>query len=263
MSNQISDPSDLHPSDQLPLLLSGELTLDELRTVVLHTRACPLCQAELVEVAAGFGALRGVALAGLTDIEDPPPLAVHPIEASPIRPVDDTGVAEAGARQGSDGSGASPSTARRRSRLLTVVGAAAAAVVLVLGGVLVGSRLGGADEDLLTGPTTQVALEPVGPTPATGTVTMAEVEGTDGAEQLMSVDTSLLPPAPDDAFYEVWLLQPETGQMLAVGVLPSDAASFTLPAALVANYQAVDVSLQPDDGGVVHSGDSVLRATYA
>ena len=117
--------------------------------------------------------------------------------------------------------------------------------------------------DLLTGPTTQVALEPVGPTPATGTVTMAEVEGTDGAEQLMSVDTSLLPPAPDDAFYEVWLLQPDTGQMLAVGVLPSDAASFTLPAALVANYQAVDVSLQPDDGGVVHSVDSVLRATYA
>jgi anti-sigma-K factor RskA len=148
------------------------------------------------------------------------------------------------------------------------VAASDADVVLVLGGVLIGSRIEG--EDRIAIPTTSttiapdatVTLEPKGAIDATGTVAMFSVEG--GSEQLMSVDVSQLPPAAAGSFYEVWLLQPDTGQMLAVGVLPNGgSASFALPAGIVANYQAVDVSLQPDDGGVVHSGNSVLRATYA
>lgn len=271
MSNQFPDPTDLHPTDLLPLLLAGELSLGELRSVVTHTRRCPDCQAELVEVAAGFGALRGVALTGLTEIDDPPPLAVHPIEATPVRPVEVDAVAAPDVEVEPDAglSGAGPSGAGRpgagpggSNRVLRLVGAAAAAVLLVLGGVVVGTRLGGTDAG--PPPLAQVAFEPKSDIDASGTVAMADVEGTDGAEQIMSVETSQLPPAQEGEFYEVWLLQPDTGQMLAVGVLPNGgAASFALPADLVANYQAVDVSLQADDGGVVHSGNSILRATYA
>jgi hypothetical protein len=243
VSTHVSEPADLHPVDQLAPMIEGELDLAELRTVVRHVRRCPACQAELVEVAAALGALRGVARDGLDDIAEPPPLAVHPIEAVPS-PADRSGTARA--ERGP------------RSRPTMLAAAAAVVVVVLLGaGLLVRTQLG---EDPATPPVATVQLLPEGSIPdASGVVTM-----TDGDEQTMTVSTTQLPPAPAGTFYEVWLLQPDTGQMLAVGVLPdSGETSFDLPAELVANYQAVDVSLQPDDGGILHSGDSVLRATYA
>ena len=264
MSNHVSEPADLHPVDQLAPLLAGELTLAELRAVVLHVRHCPVCQAELVEVAAGYGALQGVAREGLTDLAEPPPLAVHPIDATPVRPL------EVVADDPVDAAGSGRGRRSRTPRALTAV-AAAAAVVLLISGVLVGTRIGG-QETIAAPPTTATTLPPIatvemirkGAIEANGTLAMAEVPGTAGAEQVMSVDTSALPPAPDGYFYEVWLLQPETGQMLPVGVLPDGGtASFPLSADLIANYQAVDISQQPDDGSVVHSGDSILRGTYA
>ena len=110
-------------------------------------------------------------------------------------------------------------------------------------------------------PVASAELVPKGPVPdAGGVVTMTDAAG----EQTMTVDTTQLPPAPEGEFYEVWLLQPDTGQMLAVGVLPhSGSTEFTLNPEIVANYQAVDISLQPDNGVIAHSGNSILRATYA
>jgi len=265
VNNHGTEPADLHPTDQLAPLLAGDLTLTELRAVVVHVRRCPNCQAELVEVAAGYGALQGVAREGLTDVAEPPPLAVHPLEAVPDRAADPV-AGSAGA--GRDGPAAGPRRAGP-SRVVSIAGAAAAAVLLVVAGVAIGTRIEG---DQIAAPTTTTTAPPdasvafirKGDIEADGTVAMADIDGTDGAEQLMTVDVSELPPAPDGSFYEVWLLQPDTEQMLAVGVLPnSGVASFALPAAIVANYQAVDVSVQPDDGGVVHSGESILRATYA
>jgi hypothetical protein len=265
VSDHVSEPADLHPTDQLAPMLAGELTLDELRTVVVHVRRCPNCQAELVEVAAGYGALQGVAREGLDDLAEPPPLAVHPIEVAPVRPVPPLV---------DDGSTGSTSARAQRSGLTRIalgVVTAAAAVVLVLSGVVVGTRL---DDDggqfaaptttVTSLPTASVVLNPLGDIDAAGSVSMYDVAGTGGAEQIMTVDTSELPPAEPGTFYEVWLLQPDTNQMLAVGVLPdSGVESYAIPAAIVANYQAVDISLQRDDGSIVHSGDSYLRATYA
>lgn len=226
----------MHPTDQLAPLITGQLDLSELREVVRHVRRCPVCQADLVEVAAGLGALRSVEREGLDDIAEPPPLAVHPLEVAPDR-------------------------ARRKPRtprMLTMVAAAAVAIIVVATtGVLVRSQLGA---DPASPPVATAELVAVGEVAASGIVSMTGEAG----DQTMVVETSQLPPAPDGSFHEVWLLQPETGQMLAVGVLPdSGTASFALPADLVANYQAVDVSLQPDNGLVVHSGDSLLRAVYA
>lgn len=270
MSNHVSEPADVHPIDELAPLLAGELALDELRAVVVHVRGCAVCQAELVEVAAGYGALQGVALEGLTDLPEPPPLAVHPIEAAPVRPVlvtDDDGTA-AGSGGGSGTAPRSTSAGGRAARLLAT---AAAAVLLVLGGVVIGTRIedGGSQiavpaTTTTTLPLATAVLDPIGDVAASGSVSMYDVAGSGGAEQIMTVDAAELPPAEPGTFYEVWLLQPDTGQMLAVGVLPdSGGASFAIPADIVANYQAVDISLQPDDGGLVHSGDSVLRATYS
>jgi len=232
-------PADLHPTDQLAPLIGGELDLLELREVIRHVRRCPVCQADMVEIAAGLGALRTIDREGLDDIAEPPPLAVHPLEVAPS-------------------STQRPARPKPSRAVATLVGAAAAVIVLVSAGILVRSQLG--DDPTPSSPVATAELIANGPVPATGIVTMTDEVG----DQVMTVETSQLPPAPDGKFYEVWLLQPDTGQMLAVGVLPDGgAATFALPADLVANYQAVDVSLQPDNGLVVHSGDSVLRATYA
>ena len=243
MSNNFPEAADLHPIDQLAPMIEGELDLDELRTVVRHVRHCPVCHAELVEVAAALGALRGVARDSLDDIAEPPPLAVHPIEIVPGT--------TAGARPERAGAA--------RSRSFTMIAAAAAIVVVIAAGLLVRTQLG--DDAGTAPPVASAELLPKGPVPdAGGVVTMTDGSG----EQTMTVSTSQLPPAGEGEFYEVWLLQPETGQMLAVGVLPdSGKTSFDLPAELVANYQAVDVSLQPDNGVIAHSGNSILRATYA
>ena len=62
----------------------------------------------------------------------------------------------------------------------------------------------------------------------------------------------------------MWLLNTHTNGMVAVGVLPtSGIAHFTLPSDLLERYDAVDLSLQPDNGQTTHSSDSVLRAKYA
>jgi hypothetical protein len=108
-------------------------------------------------------------------------------------------------------------------------------------------------------PTEQVALQAVGPQPAQGTVKMSGA----GTSKTMVVTTDLAPASPR-SYYEVWLLDTRTNGMVAVGVLPTTGtAHFTLPSDLVARYDAVDLSLQPDNGVTTHSADSVLRARYA
>ena len=98
-------------------------------------------------------------------------------------------------------------------------------------------------------------LVALGRTSASGEVVLADGQG----QRSLVVDTAGLPSA--DGFYEVWLLDPEQGRMVALGVL-DDTGQGRLPVpdgVRVADYPAVDVSLEPDDGDPAHSGDSVLR----
>jgi hypothetical protein len=54
------------------------------------------------------------------------------------------------------------------------------------------------------------------------------------------------------------------GPLRPGGVLPADGqAPFTLPASVVGRYQAVDISLEADDGDPAHSRHSLLRGRYA
>ena len=108
-------------------------------------------------------------------------------------------------------------------------------------------------------PQAKVELTPVSKGTAAGTVAMRE----SGSAQAMEVDTSL-GAAPRDQYYEVWLLDRKTQKMLPVGVLPPDGqGTFRLPSEILAGYDSVDISLQPNNGDTEHSADSVLRANYA
>jgi anti-sigma factor RsiW len=234
--------ADAHPIDELPALLHGELRLDDLRTVSSHLRSCASCQRELVEIATGFGALARAQRQGLVDAEP----AVLP--ALGELPADEpTGLDTARAR--------TRPPARTRTRWLVPV-AAVVAVLLVASAAFLLGRRGSTSSPSVTA---QVALQPIDGRDATGKV---EMSGS-GASRTMVVSTDL-PPASRDHYYEVWLLDTRTNGMVAVGVLPtSGTAHFTLPDDLLGRYDAIDLSLQADNGNPLHSADSVLRAKYS
>jgi hypothetical protein len=229
-----------HCVEDLPALLNGELALPELRATTRHLRSCAACQQELVEIAAGMGALSHAERQGLIDSA---PLVLPPLA--------DVVVADAAeAMQPTS----LPVASEKRRRRWALPVAAAFLVALVAGAALLGR-----DSSTKQSPTAQAPLIAVGSQPARGTVAMA---GT-GASRTMVVSTDLTP-TKAGSFYEVWLLDTRTNGMVAVGVLPaSGSARFTLPSNLLAGYNAVDISLQPDNGVPVHSADSVLRANYA
>jgi hypothetical protein len=230
-----------HCVDDLPGLLHGELRLERLRAVTTHLRGCQECQRELVETAAGVGALARVERQGLLDgsLTTLPPLADVPAE-HPTAPAAPTEL--------------DATRRRRRTRWLASV-AAAVVVLLVITGAVLLTRDGSAPD----APADAVQLLAVGDTPARGEITMS---GT-GASRTMVVSTDL-DPTSAQSYYEVWLLDTRTNGMVAVGVLPtSGTAQFTLPSDLLERYDAVDLSLQPDDGQTTHSSHSVLRAKYS
>ncbi len=85
----------------------------------------------------------------------------------------------------------------------------------------------------------------------------ATIVETDDGDELV-IDVSDL--STGDGFYEVWLIDPKTFQMVGLGALVDDAGRFPIPDGLdLSQYSVVDVSLEPLDGDPVHSTDSVVR----
>lgn len=85
----------------------------------------------------------------------------------------------------------------------------------------------------------------------------AEVVDTDAGTELI-VDVSNL--SSGEGFYEVWLIDPDTFQMIGLGALTDTSGRFPIPDGLdLSRYTVVDVSLEPLDGDPVHSTDSVVR----
>jgi anti-sigma-K factor RskA len=88
------------------------------------------------------------------------------------------------------------------------------------------------------------------------------VLGGDGGERLHLHVTGL---PPDAGYYEVWLIDPDTSQMVSVGVLRAGGDELLpLPPTIdLRRYRLVDVSAEQYDGDVAHSGRSLLRGTLA
>ncbi|MGH1565234.1 anti-sigma factor domain-containing protein [Mumia sp. DW29H23] len=206
-------------------LLRGELTNREVLAIEAHVGTCDACKDELVTLAAGHALLTSTT----RTLRRPAPVEL------PVPPV------------------LSP---RGRAWWRRPVALAAAAVVLLLGAVAVPSFLG--DDGATRAPRQTAALEPV-EGEGSGEVVMTESDN--GVR--MAITTENLPAIGPEDFYYAWLFDPATEKMLALGVIdPDGAATFELPADLVARYQVVDVSLERDDGDPAHSATSVLRADY-
>ncbi len=138
---------------------------------------------------------------------------------------------------------------RSRTALLAV---AASVVGAVVGGGAVAVLQDGDDGGA---PVAAASLDPLEDADATGSARV--IERPDGT-RVLEVDLE----APDlqDAYYEVWLLEPDVSGLVPVGTTQAGTARFEIPAGLdLDRFPVVDVSVEPLDGDPAHSGESVAR----
>ena len=228
------------PHDELHLRALDDLASIALRepaepTVAEHISRCAHCQAEL----AGYH--RVVALGQLSgraedDHDMPPPRLWQRIEAEVTRRA--TPVPRR-------------HTARWRRALL-----AAAATVAVLGATVGGWLIGNKSSSHPPPRSAQAMLQaqPGTSDDVHGRATMRS----SATGYTMTVTTDGL--TADDGYYEVWLYNPSTNVMVAIGTLGEGGnGSFTVPGGLDTQaYHVVDVSAQKYNGDNRHQR-SVLR----
>lgn len=252
-----SDPHDpAHDQarrDALTLAALGE-PLDP--AFASHERDCLRCQADLRGLSETVALARGgVSPAPAGDVR--PPAAVWSGIAREL------GFADAAAPPAT-GSPTPPGPpaippvslddARRRRRRRSWL--AVAAAVLVLGGGAGGWLVGHEDRDVGGCPTATADLTSVGGTAADAGGRAQVVCSADGPA--LQVTTERLPL--QSGYYEVWMYQPASGVMVAIGALGNDGAgTFTLPGGMdIREYPVVDVSAQRFDGDPTHQR-SVLQ----
>jgi anti-sigma-K factor RskA len=208
--------------------------------VTQHVDGCPTCREEVDDLRDLADLARAVRSERL---EPPPPHVWQGV-------VDELGL-----------EGRRTSSTRGTRPLLWA--AAAAVVGLGIGSLATWAVVRGDDDPAVAAEVVRTAeLAPLPEGGATTAGTARLLETTDGA-QLVEVSAPELGSA--DGHFEVWLIRPDSTQMVSLGVLPSgDVAEFAVPASLLADgYTLVDVSDEPDDGEPTHSGDSVLRGDLA
>lgn len=143
-----------------------------------------------------------------------------------------------------------------------VLGAAAVVAVLAIGtGVVVATRNDGPTEIAAAELT---PLDGVQVGDAGGRVELIE----EGDQVRLRVDMHDLPAPAPGTFYELWLLDPETGEPVSVATMKDGSSSVTTavdvpPGTDTSRFDVVDVSVQEESAGPEHSGDSVLRGTLS
>lgn len=139
---------------------------------------------------------------------------------------------------------------RRRRWVLPV--AAAAAGVLALGVGAAWSALSPAPATILASATLDAF--PDWPDASGSAVVQKTAEGS------RIIDVSVAVPAGEDGFREVWLIDPDTLQLVSLGIVEGESGTFTIPAGLdLTRFSVVDISEEPFDGDPTHSGDSIVR----
>lgn len=231
----MTGPSEPEEHVDLVALVRGELPTADVLSAGDHLHACAACRTDLVDTAVGHAVLaRASRTQGAPALPSLAPAPVLP----PLR-LD-------------RGRGGSPGRGRGR-RLLAA--AAAVAVVTAVGGVAAWQR---SDDEGTPASRDRVApLLAVGDGPGGEVRTATDAGGTD-----LTIVADQLPAAGAGAFYQAWLLDPDTNKMLSLGPLSGDTSRFRVDSDLVADYSEVDVSLESDDGDPAHSATSVLRGGY-
>ncbi len=151
----------------------------------------------------------------------------------------------------------------RRRRWSTVLISAAAVVAIVAGvGVFAATRADNAPTELAAAELLPYQGAQVGD--AAGQVELIE----DGDQLTLRVDMRDLPAPAPGTFYELWLIDPTTGEPVSVATMKDGSSDVATDIAVPAGtdperFDVVDVSVQEEDAGPEHSGNSVLRGTLS
>jgi hypothetical protein len=231
-----------HVSDDLPRLLTGDATRDEVLGAAAHMRSCPDCQQELVSAV--------VAHASLTSARR----FARQIVASTAAPADDVRPAtelpdlSAMFAQVRDEARAPQRPNRRR----WIVAGAAAVLIATAAGVTIAETVGSGSSPS-RGRTVALAPYDIGTQSAKATLLP---DGT------MRLDASALPRLDAGHFYEVWLTDAARQRLQAIGSIADDnRAQLTISPKVMARYSAIEVSVQRLNQ-TAYSGTSVLRGSY-
>lgn len=275
-----------HVFDEFPLLLSGDADRATVARVSSHLRGCNDCKDELIGAVVAHATLSsaarrgpdvatggrlphrprvpGVQLASATladrldevVVTATGPESAHGIDLGPVFAQIREEVATAAGPPPADADLVTPTAeapasrddARRRHRLRRGLTAAAAAVVVLGGGsALVANQLQDNGHRVTVGAFGQ------GTVGATATVDTGSIV----------LNASKLRPLPGNQFYEVWLVKANGSGVLPLGPLGSDRTGrYTVPSSVMSTYQAVQVTVQDNNGSPLPSKTSVLRGNY-
>jgi len=222
----------VHPTDELPGLVRGELAPEAAAAVYGHLDGCGPCREDLDAVRRASDALTLAAGLPAPDAAELPSLA--------------PGVA-----------GRPVAVARRRRRIVLAVVGVLVGVSLVAG--LAGLRRTGTQGGPDAGPATVLVAVDGGP--AQG---QAKVTG-DARRKVVTLDTLGLPAPGEGRYYEVWLAPLGKAPGLALGQLATDNQGiWSVPAAVAERYDghSIEVWLEPIDGGPEPTGRVVLRGPF-
>jgi len=102
-----------------------------------------------------------------------------------------------------------------------------------------------------------IGLDPLPGWSEAGTATLESIDG----ELVLVVE---LPDTLEDGFREVWLIDRNVERLISLGVMNGDRAEFALPEGVdLDEYVIVDISREDFDGDPSHSGDSIVRGSFA
>jgi anti-sigma-K factor RskA len=246
--------SDLHPPDDLLALhAAGDRLPDAMSR---HIDRCPRCLNELTQwqklVTSAHATTRG-------DTPQPPPAHVWEGISRELALT-----AEAAPSTGPEPAVVVP-IARARRWSTSFVVAASVAGLLVGGAATLGADtlMDNGDPAPVAAPTAVAQTQLVALPDHRGQGEAEIVETAAGTELIVDV-SGLSGGDTSDGFFEVWLIDPDTLQMVGLGALTNDSGRFLVPDGLdLSQYRLVDVSLEPFDGDPVHSQDSVVRGELA
>lgn len=224
--------------DDLAMVALGELALDAEQAQ--HLSECALCAQELAALEQTVGAVRR---APAEQLATPDPRVWEAVarEVRASGPLEDTPVRHVAPR----GRGS-----RARSRLILLAGGLVSAAVAVLLVVLV---VVPRPVDIATAVLDAFPDHPG----ATGTAALErEPNGSERVVVNLDADVST------DGHREVWLLTEDGSALVSLGILEGDSGTFEVPAEVDTSlYRVVDISQEPDDGDLAHSGDSIVRGS--
>jgi Anti-sigma-K factor rskA len=233
----------MHPSEDLPRLLTGDATRQEVLAASEHLRGCPDCRQELVSAV--------VAHAALTSAQRfaPDVVTYRPADADhePASSLPDLSAVFAQVRAEASGRTRRPA----RTRWLA---AAAAIAVLAGGGITIAETVGPGPSEP---PSASISLRAFGAGTHDARATVVGER-----TKIMRIDATSLPTLDADHFYEVWLTDPSRTRMWGLGAIGSDnKAELPVTPSLLSRYADVEVSVQTANQ-TKYSGTSVLRGSY-